>query len=247
MEKPLISVVIPAYNEERYLGYALSSLLDQDFPKEKYEIVVVDNGSTDKTVEIGKAFAVKILHEPRKGAVFARQKGTLAAQGRIIVSFDADSQASPHFLSQIAKNFANDSKAIAVAGLYLTPDMPLLSRIYLEFFLRSLIFLSTKIFGSPFYISATNFSFKKDVFLKAGGYPVDGGRLADQYLFLKKLKKIGKIIFDPNLMVTTSARRLKGRLLASVVKDGVTYTYLDPFFYKLTKHRLPGGVPDLRP
>lgn len=246
MKGLLFSIVIPAYNEERFIGFCLQSLLDQDFPKERYEIIVVDNGSTDKTVQIAKSFGVRVLFEPKKGTVFARQKGSKIARGEIIVSFDADSEAPPDWLSKIEHNFRHFPRSIAVAGFYWEPGVPLFSKIYIEFFLRGLNFLSSKIFGHPLLVSATNFAFKKGAFLSCGGYPLDGGRPADQHLFLKRLKKLGRIIFDPTLMVATSSRRIKGRLLTSIVKDGILYTYLDPIFYKLTKSRLPGEAPDIR-
>jgi glycosyltransferase involved in cell wall biosynthesis len=246
MKKPLLSIVVPAYNEEGYLGYCLQSLLEQDFPKQDFEIIVVNNASTDKTETIARAFKVKVISEPKKGTVFARQKGTLAAQGKIIISFDADSEAEKDYLKRLMSNFKRAPWAIAVAGFYRCPDLKITSKIYLEFFSRGLIFLYTKVFGTPFYISATNLAFTKEAFLKCGGYPLEGGRPADQRLFLRRLKKVGKVIFDPNLIVTTSPRRIKNRFITSLVYDNLTYTYLDPLFYEITKRRLPGGAPDIR-
>lgn len=106
--------------------------------------------------------------------------------------------------------------------------------------------LSSKIFGFPFFISASNFAFKKEVFEKVGGYPLEAGRQADQLAFLKRLKNQGKIIFDSSLMIVTSARRTKGRLLESIIYDGLTYTILDPLYYKITNNHFPGNPPDIR-
>lgn len=246
MKKPVFSIVVPAYNEEGCLGYCLNSLVNQNYPKNQYEIIVVDNASTDKTSQIAKNFGVKVIKEPKKGVVFARQKGTLAAKGEIVVSFDADSQAPKDWLKRIENNFQNNPQVIGVAGFYWQPDVPLLSKLYYELFIRLLMFITTKLQGHPFLISASNFAFKKKVFEKVGGYPLDAGRLADQFGFLQRLKKVGKIIFDPSLMITTSARRTKGRFLESIVYDGLTYTFLDPLFYKLTNNHLPGKAPDIR-
>lgn len=58
---PLISVVIPAYNEENYLTPCLKALKEQEYPKEKFEVIVVDNGSGDKTSEIAKNFGVRLI------------------------------------------------------------------------------------------------------------------------------------------------------------------------------------------
>lgn len=246
MKKPLISIVVPAYNEEDYLGYCLESLVNQNFPKDQYEIIVVDNASTDKTAKIAKNFDVRVIKEPKKGVVFARQKGTLAARGKIVVSFDADSEATPDWLKGIHQRFIDSPNIIAVGGFYRQPSISLTSKIYLETIVRYSIYYSTFLLGYPCLISASNFAFKKEAFLRAGGYPLDAGRLADQFSFLQKLKKIGKIVFDPTLMITTSARRTKDRFLKSIVYDGLTYTFLDSLFYKLTNNHLPGQPPDIR-
>lgn len=247
MKRPLISIVVPAYNEEVYLGYCLESLVEQDFPKDKFEIIVVDNASTDKTSQIAKNFRVKVIKETKKGVVFARQKGTMAAKGEIIISFDADSEAPPSWLKRISEHFEKDPKIIAVGGFYCQPTIRITSKIFHETLARFSIALSSKLFGCPYLISAANFAFKKEAFLKAGGYPLDAGRPADQLSFLRRLKKIGRIIFDQNLTIETSSRRTKGRFLTSLVKDGLTYTFLDPAFYKITKKHLPGEIPDIRP
>ncbi|MGB9637557.1 MAG: glycosyltransferase, partial [Microgenomates group bacterium] len=77
MKKPLISVVIPAYNEENYIEDCLRSVLAQDFPKKDYEVIVVDNNSTDNTASFVKNnfSEVRLVQEKRQGVVFARIKG----------------------------------------------------------------------------------------------------------------------------------------------------------------------------
>src|SRR5580698_9207733 len=83
------SVVVPAHNEENFLGDCLDSLLDQDYPG-GYEIIVVDNNSTDGTAGLARARGVTVVSEPRPGVCWARQSGTSAAAGEIVVSTDAD-------------------------------------------------------------------------------------------------------------------------------------------------------------
>jgi glycosyltransferase involved in cell wall biosynthesis len=62
-----ISVVVPALNEEKYVGKCLSSLRAQSYPRELYEIIVVDNASTDRTAEIARGFGVKVVYESQRG------------------------------------------------------------------------------------------------------------------------------------------------------------------------------------
>ncbi|GIW67100.1 MAG: hypothetical protein KatS3mg095_0998 [Candidatus Parcubacteria bacterium] len=82
-----ISVIIPAYNEEKGIENTLKRI-----PKEVFEIIVVDNNSTDKTAEIAKKLGAKVVKEARQGYGYALQKGFKTAQGDIIVTLDADGQ-----------------------------------------------------------------------------------------------------------------------------------------------------------
>src|SRR4051794_27972494 len=88
-EEPRFSIVVPAYNEVAYLGLALQALLQQDFA-EPYEIIVVDNDSTDRTGEIAASYGVTVVRETARGVCQARQRGTIEARGEIVVSTDAD-------------------------------------------------------------------------------------------------------------------------------------------------------------
>jgi glycosyltransferase involved in cell wall biosynthesis len=85
---PLISVIIPAFNEEKFLGNCLFSLKNQDF--NDFEIIVVDNNSRDKTSKIAKKFGVKLVSEKNQGAALARNRGAKEAKGEILAFTDAD-------------------------------------------------------------------------------------------------------------------------------------------------------------
>jgi len=113
--KPIISVVIPAYNEEKYIGDCLNSLKNQDFDGE-YEIIVVDNNSTDNTRIIAEKSGVRVLFEPQRGVCAARQKGAKAAEGEIIVSTDADCVFAKNWLNNIYRALNEDKKIVAITG-----------------------------------------------------------------------------------------------------------------------------------
>ena len=83
----MISIVIPARNEEKLLPDCLGSLRNQDYPGD-YEIIVVDNGSTDATADIARSFGAKVIAANAEGSVFyARQAGADAARGDIIIYY----------------------------------------------------------------------------------------------------------------------------------------------------------------
>jgi len=90
-----VSVVIPAYNEENYIEKALLALMQQDLPKEEFEVIVVDNASTDHTHRVVTEFSkqhsnVRVVDKKRKGILFARECGRVAAKGEILARIDAN-------------------------------------------------------------------------------------------------------------------------------------------------------------
>lgn len=104
-EPPLISVVIPAHNEEGYLARCLDSLLAQDYPQEKVEIIVVDGMSTDRTREIASSYArtypnLKVITNPKRVAPVGLNIGVREAQGEFIARLDAHSWVENDYLSK---------------------------------------------------------------------------------------------------------------------------------------------------
>src|SRR3990167_165993 len=95
--KPQISIIIPAYNEAKYIGTCLSSLQGQNLKTK--EIIVVDDGSTDDTLKVVNS--LKILHQNHRGAGAARNLGAKHAIGDILVFVDADMEFSPQFLEHL--------------------------------------------------------------------------------------------------------------------------------------------------
>ncbi|HSW99439.1 MAG TPA: glycosyltransferase family 2 protein [Patescibacteria group bacterium] len=100
-----VSLVIPVYNEESYLALCLESIAAQTV--RPFEVIVVDNNSTDSTVAVAQRFPfVTVLHEPRQGVVYARDCGFNAARGDIIGRTDGDTILSPDWVAQLQQAFA---------------------------------------------------------------------------------------------------------------------------------------------
>src|SRR5215831_2985963 len=121
---PRFSVVIPCYNEAGYVAETLHSLRKQDFDGE-FEIIVVDNNCTDGTAEIARELGAQVVEEPVKGVCNARQLGTEAASGEIVISADADTTYAPDWLSKIDRSFRADDRVVAVVGPCRYVDGPL--------------------------------------------------------------------------------------------------------------------------
>ncbi|WP_407444411.1 glycosyltransferase [Rhodococcus sp. (in: high G+C Gram-positive bacteria)] len=129
MDGEALSIVVPARNEERYIGPCLSALLGQQ--EDILEIVVVDNNSTDNTVQIVEAVAagnpiVRLVTENRPGVAFARNAGFDAAKSAIIGRIDADTRVRPGWARTAREFFARDDVAAvgAVSGLNNSYDSP---------------------------------------------------------------------------------------------------------------------------
>ena len=110
-----ISVVIPAFNEEKYLSSCLQSLNKQDFDL-PYEVIVIDNNSSDGTAAVATELGATVVSEPHRGITWARQKGLEVARGKIIACVDADTFVRADWLSQIYNGLLHDDKVVGVSG-----------------------------------------------------------------------------------------------------------------------------------
>jgi glycosyltransferase involved in cell wall biosynthesis len=104
---PFTSVVVPVRNGERTLDACLRSLVDQDYPPDRHEILVVDNGSTDRTPEIIGSYPVRRLYEPKRGVSNARNRGIEEARGEIVAFIDGDCVAVTDWLRKLVQPFAD--------------------------------------------------------------------------------------------------------------------------------------------
>lgn len=108
MEKlPVVSVVVPVLNRQQTIGRCSESLLRMDYPC--FEVIVVDNGSTDKSREIASTFPVRLASEGRKGPYAARNRGVELVQGDLVLFIDSDCIANEDPLRSLVKNVADES------------------------------------------------------------------------------------------------------------------------------------------
>jgi glycosyltransferase involved in cell wall biosynthesis len=241
-EVPLrFSIVVPAYNEASYVGAALKSLQSQDYPG-PYEIIVVDNNSTDGTGEIAASYGVTVVQEREPGVCQARQRGTAIARGEIVVSTDADTVQPPDWLSRIDRQFRRSEAVVGVAGpcRYQNPSW------WADLYPKLLFGVVARVFaltGCVFYLSATNTAFRRSAF---PGYNLSMTQGGDELDLLRRLRRKGKVVWDRESVVATSARRLQRGLLYNLFVTFITYYLLAYLLNKLSSRQLFGMAPAFR-
>jgi peptidoglycan-N-acetylglucosamine deacetylase len=246
--EPVITVVIPAYNEEKYLPRCLEALKSQDFQK-PVEILVVDNCSTDATVQIAKSYGARVIREKRKGQLFAKQTGALSATAEIVVILDADNAPSESWLSCIYSAFEDNknSNVVAMTKCYTYPeDTPIWYMVPSEF-IPSLLAYFPKNVGSIPVIWGGNVAFLKSSFIECGGYDITSVSPAETELGLgAKLRKQGRIIWNPGMDVRTCGRRMAKGPVHNILEFGLRDYWGGYVLHKLTKKNLKKQMKDIR-
>jgi GT2 family glycosyltransferase len=115
---PRVSVVVCAYNAERTIGECLDALAGLDYPD--YDVIVVDDGSTDATADIAAERDVRLLREPNRGLSSARNTGLAACTGSIVAYIDSDAYPDPQWLRYLAASFLDSSHA-GIGGPNIAP------------------------------------------------------------------------------------------------------------------------------
>jgi glycosyltransferase involved in cell wall biosynthesis len=199
-----VSVVIPVFNEEQLLARCLEALQNQT--EKAFEIIVVDNNSTDKTVEIARQFPVQIVSEKKQGATYARNTGFDLAKGDIIARIDADTVVPKNWIKEIIEHFTKDPNLIALSGRTFFENKKFNYLILAEpFLLKSwrIIFGCDTLYGPNTAITKKAWErVKNTVCLNDKQVHED----FDLAIHLGELK-MGKIFFDKKFSVQVSERR----------------------------------------
>jgi len=230
MEKPFISVIIPSLNEEDYIENTLRTLRNQDY-KGKYEIILADAMSTDKTVQIAKGYTDRIITVKRKGIAAGKNAGAKVAKGNILLFIDSDTLPSPNLLSNIAKAYQNGEVVGVTCKLYALSSKKSIRTMYKLY--NKFMHLSIKFKRAT--IPGICNSFRKDAFDKLGGFNENLTTFEDVDLS-HRANKVGKIILLPNSFVLTSDRRVKNW--------GVIFSFFIYLFYHFKFFMTGNGFPE---
>jgi len=174
-----ISVIITTYNRAGIIPMCMDSLISQNFAKSDYEIIIVNNNSSDNTEEVIENYIekypdtnIKYYFIPKPGQVYARQIGILASQNEILSFTDDDGILSPDWLKEIMNVFEQNNNAVGVAGkIKIRWDEPPPEWIYeYENYLGKLDYGDEIKYEVGMYMNAGNLSIKKDVLIDVGGF-----------------------------------------------------------------------------
>lgn len=210
----MISVVIPARNEESTLAATLDSLVAQQY-EGSFEVVLVDNGSSDDTVRVAEAYmdrlSLRIVEEPVRGRGAARAAGFKIALGEIILSTDADTVVPPQWIDSLAGRLDRDNTIVAVTGTCIIADCRRRTNRLFNVLQPNFMRAYRIVFGH-FWLTGNNFGVTREAYCTAGGFDPSLRDQEDMELGFR-LQRVGRIRFFRQPAVLTSGRRYHDGLI----------------------------------
>jgi len=230
-----ISVIVCAHNEARYLPACLHSVLAQSRLPD--ELLVINNASTDETSLVASQVPhVRVVDEPRKGLVVARETGRRHASGDLLIYLDADCRAPLTWLERIERRFDRDAVLIALSGPYRYYDWDWTGRALIraydftlapatQLLVRHLLRIGTIFYGG-------NFAVRKEALERIGGFDTSIEFHGEDTNVGRRLFAIGKVGLFHDCYLYTSARRY-----VAMGKGAVFRLYVRNFTSELLHHR----------
>lgn len=207
MQRPLrVSLVIPAYNEESHIAACLDAVATQRV--KPFEVIVVDNNSSDDTTTIATSYDfVRIVREPKQGVVFARDAGFDAARGDIIGRIDVDTVLPDNWIAMVQRQFMDSPKLDAVTGTVGYYDFPLkraanfcdvLARSFLARFLGAV------------YLYGSNMAMRREAWQEVRGHVCHSYDWHEDIDLAAHLASVGcsNVMFSPELKAQVSSRNV---------------------------------------
>ena len=198
------SIVVPTHNEEKCIEETLTALAALDYPKDRYEVLVIENGSTDRTLEKARPFAdshIHIFSYSQKGVSFARNRG--AERARLdadwVIFLDADTYLAPPFLLELNEFLSAKDKHAYAAGVF-----KILPR-SAKFFTRLLYPLGNFSRWLTHSLPYTTFAIRRDVLTTVKSD--ERRQVAEDLAFVAAAKKYGRAFYLSTNSVATSTRR----------------------------------------
>lgn len=244
-----LAFVIPAYNEEALIGKCLESVIAEIARSgADADIVVVNNASSDRTGEIARSFPnVRVVDEPKKGLVNARDAGFAATEGYdLIANIDSDTIVPAGWLDTVFSEFNKDGKLVCLSGPYVYYDMSGFNRFLVNAFygLTYLIYVLNRfVLRVGSVVQGGNFVFKRASWQQVGGYDRTIEFFGEDTDVAVRLSKVGGVKWTFALKMMTSGRRLEKE---GVFRTAGTYT-LNFFWVTFRGKPATKSYTDIRP
>ncbi|QQS16162.1 MAG: glycosyltransferase [Candidatus Moraniibacteriota bacterium] len=211
--EPVLSIVIPAYNEEKFLETTLRTVLQRvSESRRSIEVIVVNNASTDRTREIALWFpGVVVVDEWQKGLSRARQAGFLASRGALIANIDADSLIPKGWIDRVLAEFARKNNLVALSGPYIYYDISPVTNFFIRlYYSAGFLFhlFNHHVLRSGALIQGGNFVLRRSALEKIGGFDVTITFFGEDTDIARRIQKEGRVRFTFSLPMRTSGRRL---------------------------------------
>lgn len=198
---PRYSVVVPAFNAAATIDACLRALLDQTVPRERYEVIVVDDGSTDATATLVNAYPVALLRQAHAGPASARNLGARAARGEILLFTDADCVPARDWIARVAAPLEADRGVAAVKGACISDQTALVARFGQAELAYKFARLAAR--GEIDFLDTYCAAVRRDLFWQAGGFdpsfPVASNE--DTQFSFDLAARGGRIVFAPDAVV----------------------------------------------
>ena len=156
-----VSIIVPAYNEAKHIQECITSLKSQNYPKNSYEIIVVDNESTDNTAQIASNNEVKLLEKQPGNVGRMRNLGAKEARGEIVAFIDADCVVDPEWISRATELVSHQENAVFGGGCLLPPNPTIVEKYWL---------LGTPEAMLPRDLIGASIVLRKNIFEEVGGF-----------------------------------------------------------------------------
>ena len=196
----MISVIIPAYNAEATLGDCLAALQTQTLARDRYTVIVVDDGSTDRTAEIARQYDVHLIRQPNAGPAAARNRGAQAAPGQILLFTDADCEPLPDWIKRMTEPF-RDSEVVGAKGVYRTRQQALVARFVQLEYEDKYARMSGR--DRIDFVDTYSAAYRRDVFFANGGFDTvfPTACVEDQEFSFRLARKGYRLVFAPRAVV----------------------------------------------
>ena len=230
-----ISVIIPFRNESKYIEACINAVIEQDFPQDQYEIIMVNNNSTDRSVEIVENYpSIKLYHQPIQGNAITRNLGLAHATGSLIAFVDSDTVPAKDWLRNNEKAMRDSSVNLIVGRLeFKSAGLPL--KLVEMYELEKTRFVFSRKTKSTLFCYTCNLAIRKSVFENLG--------------FFAEVRRSADILFLRNVVETYGIESVRFEEEVRVSRFEIATIW--QYFKKLSNYGRDAGIyskaADLRP